>query len=108
MVPVHLLAFGVQSFLTTIVCLIEMWGWTDRTIDQKQQLSMLYAPYAALGRFSRLPAFLFLLSLYFRVFVCGGQVLIRMCACAGGFIALDMVFRLRRQILAKSKHQKGE
>lgn len=66
MVPVHLLAFGVQSFVTTIVCLIEMWGWTDRTIDQKQQLSMLYAPYAALGRFSRLPVFLFLflLSVY--------------------------------------------
>ncbi|KAI9044329.1 EXPERA domain-containing protein [Aspergillus affinis] len=74
MVPVHLLCFGVQALVTTIVCLIEMWAWTDRTLGQKQQLSMLYAPYAAFG----------------------------------GFIALDMISRLRRQILAKSKRDKRE
>lgn len=51
MVPVHLLAFGVQSFVTTVPCLAEMWAWTDRTLAEKQNLSMLYIPYVALGEY---------------------------------------------------------
>lgn len=55
MVPVHLLVFGIQTLVTTIVCLIEMWGWADRTVAQKQTMSMLYGPYAALGTLLPLP-----------------------------------------------------
>ena len=51
MVPVHLLAFGVQSFVTTVPCLAEMWAWTDRTLAEKQNLSMLYIPYVLLGEY---------------------------------------------------------
>lgn len=51
MVPVHLLVFGAQSFVTSVPCLAEVWSWTDRTVDQKQNLTMLYAPYVALGMF---------------------------------------------------------
>ncbi|KAE8145255.1 putative integral membrane protein [Aspergillus avenaceus] len=49
LVPVHLLVFGTQSFVTTSACLAEVWGWDDRTVAQKQNLTMLYAPYALLG-----------------------------------------------------------
>lgn len=49
MVPVHLLVFGVQAFITTLTCLVEVWNWADRTDVEKQNITMLYAPYAALG-----------------------------------------------------------
>jgi len=51
MVPVHLLVFGVQSFVTSLPCLAEVWSWTDRTVVEKQDLTMLYSPYVALGMF---------------------------------------------------------
>lgn len=49
MVPVHLLVFGVQSFVTSLPCLAEVWSWADRTLAEKQNLTMLYSPYVALG-----------------------------------------------------------
>lgn len=49
LVPVHLLVFGLQSFLTSWTCLCEVWAWEDRTLAEKQSLSMLYGPYVALG-----------------------------------------------------------
>ncbi|RMJ28472.1 integral membrane protein [Aspergillus sp. HF37] len=49
MVPVHLLAFGVQAFVTTVAALVEVWSWTDRTDVEKQNITMLYGPYIALG-----------------------------------------------------------
>lgn len=51
MVPVHLLAFGVQAFVTTVTALVEVWSWTDRTDVEKQNITMLYGPYIALGMF---------------------------------------------------------
>ncbi|ODM14541.1 hypothetical protein SI65_10027 [Aspergillus cristatus] len=54
MVPVHLLVFGVQSFVTSLPCLAEVWSWTDRTVVEKQNLTMLYSPYVALGAFMAL------------------------------------------------------
>lgn len=50
LVPVHLLIFGLQAFLTSTVCLVEVWNWADRTVAQKQNISMLYGPYVALGK----------------------------------------------------------
>ena len=56
----HLLVFGVQSFVTSSACLAEVWGWDDRTVAQKQDLTMLYAPYVMLGKFMFiLPFFVF-------------------------------------------------
>ncbi|KAJ5501777.1 Transmembrane protein 6/97 [Penicillium expansum] len=49
LVPVHLLVFGVQAFITTMTSLVVVWSWTDRSVAEKQQLTMLYAPYMALG-----------------------------------------------------------
>ena len=49
LLPVHLLIFGVQSFLTTLTCLVEVWSWPDRSVAEKQNLTSLYAPYMALG-----------------------------------------------------------
>ncbi|KAJ5445070.1 Transmembrane protein 6/97 [Penicillium cf. griseofulvum] len=71
LVPVHLLVFGIQAFITTLTSLVVVWSWTDRSVAEKQQLTMLYAPYMALG----------------------------------GFMALDMVFRLRDKLMPKSKRE---
>ncbi|PLN85029.1 putative integral membrane protein [Aspergillus taichungensis] len=49
LVPIHLLVFGVQSAVTSVACLVEVWSWTDRTTDQKTNITFLYAPYIALG-----------------------------------------------------------
>lgn len=54
MVPVHLLVFGVQSFVTSLPCLVEIWSWTDRTLIEKQNLTKLYSPYVALGEYPSL------------------------------------------------------
>ncbi|KAL3471856.1 transmembrane protein 6/97 [Aspergillus californicus] len=58
LVPLHLLIFGFQSFITSWTCLVEVWDWKDRTVEQKQNLTMLYAPYVALGAFMALDMFL--------------------------------------------------
>lgn len=50
LVPVHLLIFGVEAFVTSLTCLVDMWTWPDRSIAEKQQLTALYGPYVALGR----------------------------------------------------------
>ncbi|KAL4876671.1 transmembrane protein 6/97 [Aspergillus karnatakaensis] len=57
LVPVHLLVFGFQSFLTTWTCLFEVWSWEDRTMAEKRSLSTLYGPYLALGAFMTLDMF---------------------------------------------------
>ncbi|KAL4975273.1 transmembrane protein 6/97 [Aspergillus desertorum] len=57
LVPVHLLVFGFQSFLTSWTCLVEVWSWGDRTIVEKQNLTTLYGPYVALGAFMALDMF---------------------------------------------------
>lgn len=62
----HLLVFGVQSFVTSSACLAEVWGWDDRTVAQKQDLTMLYAPYVMLGKFTSI---LLLLFVFFFVVV---------------------------------------
>lgn len=49
MVPVHLLIFGIQAFVTSLTCLVDVWCWPDRSISEKQQITMLYGPYVALG-----------------------------------------------------------
>ncbi|KAJ5179535.1 hypothetical protein N7492_002745 [Penicillium capsulatum] len=49
LVPVHLLVFGVEAFVTSLACLVEVWNWPDRSVSEKQQLTMLYGPYVALG-----------------------------------------------------------
>ncbi|XP_077661337.1 EXPERA domain-containing protein [Aspergillus fumigatus Af293] len=54
MVPVHLLAFGVQAFVTSLACLVQVWSWEDRTVAQKRSITMLYGPYVALGAFMAL------------------------------------------------------
>ncbi|KAB8070945.1 putative integral membrane protein [Aspergillus leporis] len=51
LVPMHLLVFGVQSFVTSSACLAEVWGWDDRSTAQKRDLTFLYAPYVLLGAF---------------------------------------------------------
>ncbi|PYH96524.1 integral membrane protein [Aspergillus ellipticus CBS 707.79] len=57
LIPAHLLVFGVQACLTSAVCLVEVWSWEDRSLVQKQNISMLYGPYVALGAFMALDMF---------------------------------------------------
>jgi hypothetical protein len=49
LIPVHLLIFGIQAFVTSLTCLIDVWSWPDRTTAEKQQITYLYGPYVALG-----------------------------------------------------------
>lgn len=56
LVPIHLLVFGVQSFVTSVACLVEVWSWTDRSTDQKTNITFLYAPYVALGKLTVYPS----------------------------------------------------
>ncbi|KAJ5728112.1 hypothetical protein N7493_004442, partial [Penicillium malachiteum] len=72
LVPVHLLIFGVQAFITSLTCLVDVWSWEDRSTDEKTQITYLYAPYVALG----------------------------------ALMALDMIFRLHRQLRATSVKSK--
>ncbi|EAW12015.1 EXPERA domain-containing protein [Aspergillus clavatus NRRL 1] len=76
LVPVHLLVFGVQAFVTSLACLVDVWSWVDRSVAQKKDITMLYGPCADEGG-------------------CG----------VGAFMALDMVLRLRRVLLRKSKEE---
>ncbi|KAJ5466664.1 hypothetical protein N7539_009393 [Penicillium diatomitis] len=71
LIPVHLLVFGVQAFVTSLTCLVDVWSWTDRSMEEKQQITYLYGPYVALG----------------------------------ALMALDMVLRLRAQLMPKVKHE---
>lgn len=91
LVPVHLLVFGIQAFITSLTCLADVWSWSDRSVAQKQQLTMLYSPYVALG-------------------MCPDTAVEhRKSALAkmniGGLMALDMVFRLRDKLVPKSKRE---
>lgn len=53
LIPVHLLIFGIQAFVTSLTCLIDVWSWPDRTTPEKQQITYLYGPYVALGESSQ-------------------------------------------------------
>ncbi|KAJ5443473.1 uncharacterized protein N7458_007345 [Penicillium daleae] len=48
LIRVHLLIFGIQAFVTSLTCLIDVWSWPDRTTAEKQQITYLYGPYVAL------------------------------------------------------------
>ncbi|KAJ6127573.1 hypothetical protein N7523_003185 [Penicillium sp. IBT 18751x] len=54
LVPVQLLIFGVQAFVTSLTCLVEVWNWPDRSVAEKQQITSLYGPYVALGAYMAL------------------------------------------------------
>ncbi|KAJ5293431.1 uncharacterized protein N7443_009384 [Penicillium atrosanguineum] len=56
LVPVQLLIFGVQAFVTSLTCLVEVWNWPDRSVAEKQQITSLYGPYVALGMYFPLRA----------------------------------------------------
>ncbi|KAK2858361.1 hypothetical protein FQN49_004806 [Arthroderma sp. PD_2] len=43
--PLHVLIWAIQTFVTTLTCVVEVWSWTDRTADQKMNISTLYVPY---------------------------------------------------------------
>lgn len=62
LLPVHLLVFGVQAFVTSVACLVEVWAWEDRTVLEKQNLTMLYGPYVMLGAYMAIDAVLRLRS----------------------------------------------
>lgn len=64
LVPLHLLIFAIQTFLTTFTCLLDMWSWSDRSHEEKVNLSWLYFPYLAFGKF-----LLLLLSFFFSLFL---------------------------------------
>lgn len=55
LIPVHILIFGVQAFITSLTCLVEVWAWEDRSTVEKQNITALYGPYVALGMLKLTP-----------------------------------------------------
>ncbi|KAJ5693447.1 hypothetical protein N7462_002870 [Penicillium macrosclerotiorum] len=102
LVPVHLLVFGIQAFVTSITCLVDVWSWPDRSVAEKQQLTTLYGPYVALGEWSQespesAGAFSAPLDQ-----PTGTQLT---SLSSGAWMAFDMVTRLRARLLPKCKHE---
>ncbi|KAJ5984582.1 hypothetical protein N7481_006681 [Penicillium waksmanii] len=58
LIPVHLLIFGVQAFITSLTCLVEVWAWEDRSTAEKQNITALYGPYVALGAYMAIDSIL--------------------------------------------------
>lgn len=58
--PLVLLVFGLETSLTTLVCLVEMWSWEELTSAQRgaQGLGGMYGGYLATGRYSFFVLFL--------------------------------------------------
>ncbi|KAM5456691.1 hypothetical protein MaudCBS49596_000932 [Microsporum audouinii] len=48
--PLHVLVWAIQTFITTLTCVVEVWSWIDRTTDQKMNISLLYVPYMIFGK----------------------------------------------------------
>ncbi|KAI5293939.1 hypothetical protein KEM52_004979 [Ascosphaera acerosa] len=46
LIPLHLLVWAVQTAVTTLTCLADLWSWPDRTVEQKKTLTSMYGPYA--------------------------------------------------------------
>ncbi|KAJ5220717.1 uncharacterized protein N7469_009604 [Penicillium citrinum] len=71
LVPVHILIFGIQAFVTSLTCLVEVWAWEDRSSSEKWNITSLYGPYVALG----------------------------------AYMAIDMMIRLKSQLMPKRKRE---
>lgn len=52
-VPLALLVFGLETSLTTLVCMVEMLGWEELSVKQRglEGLGGMYGGYLALGKF---------------------------------------------------------
>lgn len=58
-----MLVWAIQTFITTLTCVVEVWSWADRTTDQKMNISLLYVPYMIFGELIRLFSCTILLKL---------------------------------------------
>lgn len=61
LVPVHLLAYAVQTAVTAVTCIAEYLSWTHLSTGDKVNLGYLYVPYLALGTFFSFLFFLLVL-----------------------------------------------
>jgi len=51
LVPLHLLAFALETALTTLTCAVEMVSWEGYTKEEVGRLCGLYLPYLGLGMY---------------------------------------------------------
>ncbi|KAJ4987863.1 hypothetical protein SVAN01_06593 [Stagonosporopsis vannaccii] len=58
-IPLALLVFGMETSITTLVCLAEMWSWEELTSEQSglSGLGGMYGGYLALGIFMTLDCY---------------------------------------------------
>jgi lipid-A-disaccharide synthase-like uncharacterized protein len=45
----------VQTFVTTLLCVVELWNWEDRTTEIKWALTGCYGPYLVVCEFFLYP-----------------------------------------------------
>ncbi|KUL83191.1 hypothetical protein ZTR_10014 [Talaromyces verruculosus] len=49
LVPLGVIAWSVETFFTTLLCVVEIWGWDDRSDAQKWGLTGCYGPYLGIS-----------------------------------------------------------
>jgi hypothetical protein len=50
LVPLHLLIWSVETGLTTLVCVVDVFNWEAYSRGEVVALQQLYVPYFLLGR----------------------------------------------------------
>ncbi|OKL57135.1 hypothetical protein UA08_07487 [Talaromyces atroroseus] len=45
LLPLGVIPWAVQTFVTTLLCVLELWSWEDRTVEVKWGLTGCYGPY---------------------------------------------------------------
>jgi hypothetical protein len=55
LVPLHLLIWSIETSLTTLVCVVDVFSWPGYNRQEVLALQQLYVPYLLLGEFCSLP-----------------------------------------------------
>lgn len=63
LVPLGVTPWAVETFFTTLLCVIEIWKWDDRSQANKLGLTGCYGPYLVICEYS-IPSLLFLCILW--------------------------------------------
>ncbi|KAH8691483.1 putative integral membrane protein [Talaromyces proteolyticus] len=49
LLPIGLIVWAVEVFITTLLCLVDIWSWVDRSTEVKWGLTGCYAPYLGIS-----------------------------------------------------------
>lgn len=55
LIPLHLLIWSIETSLTTLVCVVDVFSWPGYSRQEVLALQQLYVPYLLLGESFSLP-----------------------------------------------------